>query len=57
MAITRQRDRRKTDRGQSHRRKSDIEIIKTEREGGIGQEVTVRHETAPQRKDVNMGLA
>ena len=48
--LTVQNDRRKSSRRQSHRRKIDIETIKIAGEGDHGQEVTVRYETAPQRK-------
>ena len=50
------RVRRRDDGGegigmQSSRRKGNIETIKIAGEGDKGQEVTVRHETAPQRKE------
>ena len=51
MRITVQNDRRKRCRSQNHRRKIDIETIKIGGEGDNGQEVTVRYETAPQRKE------
>jgi hypothetical protein len=50
MAITRQSDRRKSNRRKSDRRKGDTKIINIEEEGGIEQEMTVRRETAAQKK-------
>ncbi len=51
MRITVQNDRRKSSRRQSHRRKANIETTKIGGKGDNGQEVTVRHETTPQRKE------
>ncbi len=51
MTITVQSDRRKSNRRQSRRRSTDIETAKIAEVGGRGQEVTVRHEAAPQRKE------
>jgi hypothetical protein len=51
MAITLQNDRRKSDRRQNRRGKGNIEIIKIGGQGDKGHEVTVRYETAPQRKE------
>jgi len=51
MVITLQNDRRKSNRRQNHRRKGNIETIKIGGQGDKGQEVTVRYETAPQRKE------
>ncbi|HUL36658.1 MAG TPA: hypothetical protein VLW47_03165 [Thermodesulfobacteriota bacterium] len=50
MAITRQSDRRKSNRKESSRRKGDTKIIKIEEEGGKEQEMTVRRETGAQKK-------
>ena len=50
MANTRQNDRRKGIRRESGRRKTDIKTIKIERKEDKGQEVTVRPETALQKK-------
>jgi RNA recognition motif-containing protein len=46
-----QNDRRKSSRRQSRHRKTNIETTKIGGEGDHGQEVIVRHETAPQRKE------
>ncbi len=51
MKITVQSDRRKSNRKQSHRRSTNIETAKIAEGGGSGQEVTVRYETAPRRKE------
>jgi hypothetical protein len=51
MAITLQNDRRKSNRRQNHRTKGNIETIKIGGRGDKGHEVTVRYETAPQRKE------
>jgi hypothetical protein len=51
MSNTGQNDRRNGIRGESSRRKGDIKPIKIEGEGDKEQEVTVRHETAPQTKE------
>ena len=53
MAITRQNDRRKDNRRQSDRRKDNVKMIKIEGEGNKEQEVTVRHEPVPQRKEMS----
>ncbi len=50
MANTRQNDRRKGIRRQSSRRKTDIKTIKIEGKEDKEQEVTVRRETAAQKK-------
>jgi hypothetical protein len=51
MAIASKGDRRKGIRRQSGRRKGDIEKIKTEGERDKEQEVTVRHEAVPPKKE------
>ena len=51
MRITVQNDLRKSNRRQSPRRKGNIETTKIVGEGDNGQEVTVRCETALQRKE------
>ncbi len=51
MVITVQSDRRKSNRRQSRRRRGNIETIKIGGEGDKGQEVTIRYETAPKRKE------
>ncbi len=50
MAVTRRGGRRKGIRGQSGRRKGDIEKITIRGEEGKEQEVAVRHEAVPQKK-------
>lgn len=50
MADTRQNNRRKGIRRGGSRRKGDIKTIKIEEKGDKEQEVTVRHETVPQKK-------
>ena len=51
MRITVQNDRRKSNRRENHRGKRNIETVKIGGEVDQGQEVTVRYETAPQRKE------
>jgi hypothetical protein len=51
MRTTVENDRRKSKRRQSHRRNTDVETTKIGGEGDKGQEVTVRYETALQRKE------
>jgi hypothetical protein len=51
MAVTMRGDREKGIRRQSSRRKGNIETITIGGQGDKGQEVTVRYETAPQRKE------
>lgn len=51
MRITVQNDRRRTSGRQGHRRRTNIETTRIGEEEDNGQEVTVRHETAPQRKE------
>ena len=53
MVITKEGDRRKGNRRQRNRRKDDVKTIKIEGEGGKGQEVAVRHETVPERKEMS----
>jgi len=50
MTITRQSDRRKSNRMESNRRKGDTKIIKIEEKGGKEQVMTVRHEAVPKKK-------
>ncbi len=50
MANTRKNDRRKGIRRQSNRRKTDTKTIKIEGKEDKEQEVTVRRETAAQKK-------
>jgi len=50
MAVTRRGNRRKGIKGQSGRRKGDIEKTKIEGERDKEQEVTVRHEAVPPKK-------
>ncbi len=51
MKITLQNDRRRSRRGQSPRRKGNVKTGKIVTEGDNGQEVTVRCETALQKKE------
>jgi hypothetical protein len=51
MRITLENDRRESSRRQSHRRKTNIEATRIGGEEDNGQEVTVRYETAPRRKE------
>jgi hypothetical protein len=53
MAMTRQSDRRKVSGRRSNRRKGNVKIIKIEGEGKK-QQVTVRQETVPQRKEISI---
>jgi hypothetical protein len=55
MAIASKGDRRKSIRRQSGRRKGDIGKIKIEGEGGKEQEVTVRNEAVPPKKQAQCG--
>jgi hypothetical protein len=50
MAVTRRGDRRKGNRGQSGRRKGDIEKLAIRKERDNEQEVVVRHEAVPEKK-------
>jgi len=50
MAITSQRDRRKSNRRASNRRKGDKKITKIEEGGDKRQEITVHHEAVPKKK-------
>jgi hypothetical protein len=51
MAVTARNDRRRNEGTQSHRRKRNIEAKKNGGQGNTGQEITVRHEAVPQRKE------
>jgi len=51
MNVAVQSDRRRNRRRQSHRRSTNIETTKIAEGGGSGQEVTVRYEIAPRRKE------
>jgi hypothetical protein len=46
-----QNDRKKSNRKQGARRKTNVEMKRTEGERDRGQEVTVRHKPAPPRKE------
>ena len=54
MAMTKRSDRRKGSRRQSNRRKGDVKIIKIEGEGKKEQQVTVRQEAVPPRKEMSI---
>jgi hypothetical protein len=51
MRITLENDRRESSRRQSHRRKTNIEATRIGGEEDNGQEVTLRYEIAPRRKE------
>jgi hypothetical protein len=51
MRIAVENDPRRSQGRQSHRRNTNVETTKNGGEGYKGQEVTVRYETAPQRKE------
>jgi hypothetical protein len=51
MKMAVQNDRRRDSRRQSHRRSTNIKTTKIAEGGGSGQEVTVRYEIAPRRKE------
>jgi hypothetical protein len=55
MANTRQNDRREGSRRESIRRKGDIRVIEVRGKEDKEQEVNVRHETPPKRKQAQCG--
>ncbi len=51
ISLENENDRRRSNRRQSHRRKTNMEPIKIGGEVDKGQDVTVHCRTAPQRKE------
>jgi len=51
MAISLENDQRRSNRRQSHRRKTNMELIKIGGEVDKGQEITVHYVTTSQRKE------